>query len=397
MLISTIDNIGAILAVADWLSRTSLANQENALTMDTVLIALTKAYEIQGCFQIRNAFNKVGLDHTLLVKIASTAVVSWLLGLSELQTLDALSQAWMDSAPLRVYRQSPNAGPRKGWAAGDACMRATHLALLTKHGQPGAPTVLTTPRWGFYDTLFKGKEFQMPRPYESQVIENIFFKIHAAEGHAATAVEAAEIVGRQMRERGLAINRDILHIRVRTQEAAMIIINKQGVLHNSADRDHCMQYMIAVILFKGSMIEAQDYQDDSRWAEDPRVEELRKKIEMEETEQFTKDYHDQKTRTASNALQVTLQGGEKMNEVLVEYPVGHPWRQDTLGLVRLKFEKNVKEWFGGSKKAEEILRLASLDDKDFRAVSVCDFVDAFAAESDTLQPTSMNMNRRTGP
>ena len=373
------DNIGAILSVADWLSRTLISRNEQPLTMDTVLIALIKAYEIQGCFQTRNAFNKVGLDHTLLVKIASTAVVSWLLGLSEIQTLDALSQAWMDGAPLRVYRQSPNAGPRKGWAAGDACMRAIHLALLTKHGQPGAPTVLTAPKWGFYDTLFEGKAFQLPTSYGSTVIENIFFKIHAVEGHAATAVEAALEVSQILRQRSISIEKDVEHIRVRTQEAAMIIINKQGALHNPADRDHCMQYIIAVILLKGSMIEAKDYQDDSIWAQDPRVEDLRKRITMEETKQFTLDYHDKNKASASNALQVYLRGGQILNEVLVEYPVGHPWRSDTLGLVRTKFEKNVREWFGGQKNEEEILRLASLTEDDFRKVGVCDLVDAFAA------------------
>lgn len=361
------------------------------MNMDTVLLALIKAYEIQGCLQRRNAFNKVGLDHTILVKVASTAVVSWLLGLSESQTLDALSQAWMDGAPLRVYRQSPNAGPRKGWAAGDACMRAIHLALLTKNGQPGAPTVLTTPRWGFYDTLFKGQAFQLPFPYKCHVIKNIFFKIHAAEGHAASAVEAAVQVGQHMRERQLSVEKDIMHIRVRTQEAAMTIINKQGALHNSADRDHCMQYMVAVILLKGAMIEAQDYQDDSPWAQDHRVEELRKKIEMEETTQFTKDYHDVTKRSASNALQVTLNGGEKLDEVIVEYPLGHPWRPDTLDLVETKFKTNVRGWFGAGRKEEDILRLASLDENSFKAVPVCSFIDTFAASGEVADNESVPM------
>jgi len=379
-LISALDNIGAILAVADWLSRTSLARGETPLTVDTVLVALMKAYEIQGCFQIRNAFNKVGLDHTILVKIASTTVVSWLLGLSEAQTLDALSQAWMDGAPLRAYRQSPNTGPRKGWAAGDACMRAVHLALLTKNGQPGAPTVLTAPRWGFYATFFKGKEFQLPRPFGSWVIESIFFKIHAVEGHGASAIEAAAEIGQQLRARNLSPELDITHIRVRTQQAAMIIINKQGPLHNSADRDHCMQYMIAVVLLKGSMIDTADYQDDSPWARDPRVEVLRRKIELEEDMQFTLDYHDSKKSTASNALKVRLRDGSELDEVLVEYPVGHPWREDTIGLVKTKFERNVSEWFGKGEKAEAILKLASMKEDEFRSMNVDDLVDKFADE-----------------
>ena len=373
------DNIGAILSVADWRSRTSLSLGEKSLTMEAVLCALVKAYEIQGCFQIRNAFNKVGLDHTLLVKIASTAVVSWLLGLTEAQTLDALSQAWMDSSPLRAFRQSPNTGPRKGWAAGDACMRAVHLATLTKNGQPGAPTVLSNPSWGFYKTLFNGNQFQLPRPFKSWVIESVFFKIHTVEGHGASAIEAAETLGQQLRARGLSAERDIAHIRVRTQQAAMIIINKQGPLHNSADRDHCMQYMIAVVLLKGAMIETGDYQDSSPWARDERVECLRKKIELVEEMQFTLDYHDSRKRSASSALKVSLKDGLDLDEVLVEYPVGHPWREDTLELVKRKFEKNTRGWFGEGEKTDEILKLAGIEEEKFRSMNVCDFVDCWAA------------------
>ena len=351
--------------------------------MDTVLLAIIKAYEIQGCFQIRNSFNKVGLDHTILVKVASTAVVSWLLGLSESQTLDALSQAWMDGAPLRAFRQSPNTGPRKGWAAGDACMRAVHLALLTKRKQPGAPTVLTNRDWGFYATFFKGKEFELPRPFDSWVIESVFFKINTVEGHGASGVEAATEIGNQLRARNLSADRDVAHIRVRTQQAAMIIINKQGPLYNSADRDHCMQYMIAVVLLKGSMIEAADYQDTSPWARSASVEALRKKIELVEEPQFTKDYHNNKKRSASSALKVTLTDQTELDEVLVEYPVGHPWRDDTLGLVQAKFEKNVKMWFGDGAKGTAILRLATMHDQWFRKMSVCHFVDTFVPEVPT--------------
>lgn len=372
------DNLGAILAVADWLSRESLAGGKQPLTIRTVLIALTKAYEIQGCFQISNAFNKVGLDHTMLVKVAATAVTSWLLGLSEKQAQDALSQAWMDGAPLRAFRQSPNTGPRKGWAAGDACMRAVHLSLLTKHGQPGAPTILTTPRWGFYNTLFKGNKFQLPRPFKTWVIENVFFKIHAVEGHGASGIEAAEQIGRVLRARNLDPDKDIARIRVRTQQAAMIIINKQGPLHNSADRDHCMQYMIAVVLLKGSMIETRDYGDNSPWAKDPRVEALRKRIDLEEDPQFTADYHSREKGSASNALKVSLTDGTELDEVLVEYPVGHPWRDDTSGLVKAKFEHSVKSSFGDGEQSRGILKMASLDVEAFADIPVHEFVDRFA-------------------
>ena len=362
--------------MSDWLSRESLARGEQPLTIRAVLIALMKAYEIQGCFQIRNAFNKVGLDHTILVKVAATAVTSWLLGLSETQAQDALSQAWMDGAPLRAFRQSPNTGPRKGWAAGDASMRAVHLSLLTKHGQPGAPTILTTPRWGFYNTLFKGQEFQLPRAFKSWVIENVFFKIHAVEGHGASGIEAAEQIGQTMRARNLDPEKDIAHIRVRTQQAAMIIINKQGPLHNSADRDHCMQYMIAVVLLKGSMIESRDYGDDSPWARDPRVEALRKKIDLEEDAQFTADYHNREKACASSALKVTLTDGSDLDEVLVEYSVGHPWREDTVGLVKAKFERIVKVSFGDGEQTREILRMASLEEA-FADIPVYEFMDKF--------------------
>ena len=372
------DNLGAILAVTDWLSRESLARGKQPLTIRTVLTALVKAYEIQGCFQIKNAFNKVGLDHTMLVKVAATAVTSWLLGLSEIQAQDALSQAWMDGAPLRAFRQSPNTGPRKGWAAGDACMRAVHLAFLTKNGQPGAPTILTTPRWGFYNTLFQGQEFRLPRPFKSWVVENVFFKIHAVEGHGASGVEAAAQIGQTMRARNLDPDKDIAHIRVRTQQAAMIIINKQGPLHNSADRDHCMQYMIAVVLLKGSMIEARDYRDDSPWARDPRVEALRKRIDLEEDAQFTADYHNREKSSASSALKVSLTDGSDLDEVLVERPVGHPWRDDTMGLVKAKFEHNVKAMFGDGEQSRAILGMASLEEEAFAKIPVYEFVNKFA-------------------
>ena len=348
--------------------------------MEKVLLGLIKAYEIQGCFQIRNAFNQVGLDHTILVKIASTAVVSWLLGLTKNQAMDALSQAWMDSAPLRVFRQSPNTGPRKGWAAGDACMRAVHLAWLTQKGQPGAPTVLTTPRWGFYASLFRGREFELPRPFGTWVIESVFFKIHAVEGHGASAAEVALLLVKRLRQAGLSVE-DIAHIQVRTHQAAMIIINKQGPLHNAADRDHCMQYIVAVILWKGSMIESTDYQDKSPWAKDQNVENFRTRIDLVEDPQFTAHYHDKKKRSASSGLTVTLTNGTKMDEVLCEYPVGHPWREETTAAVREKLRVNVEGWYGQGEKTQSILELDQASEETIRSMPVCDFVDLFAGDS----------------
>ena len=361
--------------------------------MKTVLLGIVKTYEIQGCFQIRNAFNKIGLDHTILVRIASTAVVCHLIGCSESQTLAGVSHAFVDAGPLRIYRQSPNAGPRKGWAAGDACMRAVQLAFLAKTGQPGVPTVLSNPKWGFYNVMNHGKEFQLPKPYRNWVAETTFFKIHAAEGHAASAVEAALIISKELRAHiphGVwPIEEKISHVRVRTQKPAMIIINKQGALHNAADRDHCMQYMVAVVLLKGSMITAADYADDSQWASDPRVDILRSKIEMTEDPQFTVDYHNEKKRSGANALLLTLADGTKMEEVLVEYPTGHPWRDDTTGFVKEKFKSNVSGWFA-EQKVESIVRLAETELQEFMTMGVSKFVDAFSAGGgDFVSPASI--------
>lgn len=256
-------------------------------------------------------------------------------------------------------------------------MRAVHLAILAKKGQPGAPTVLTDPKWGLYTSLLHGKEFQLPKPFATWVVERVFFKIHATEGFAASAAEAALEIAQQIRSRklplGMSIADAINHIRVRTQKPAMIIINKQRPLHNAADRDHCMQYLIAVVLLKGSMVTSADYDDSSLWASDPRVEVLRRKIEMVEDEQFTADNHDDKKCTAANALQVTLLG-EVMEEVLVEYPAGHSWRDDTNGLVRQKFEENVRGLFKAGQ-AEEIIGLAELSVEEFEYMGVKDFMD----------------------
>ncbi|CCL98845.1 uncharacterized protein FIBRA_00851 [Fibroporia radiculosa] len=323
------DNIGAILPVADWLSREGNVN----ITMRDVLEAIIKAYEIQGCFQFKNAFNKVGIDHVVLVKIAASAVVSKLMGLTREQTNAAITQAFADGQPLRVYRQSPNTSPRKGWAAGDACMRAVHLVLMTKSGQPGYPTVLTAPKWGFYDTSFDGKPFVFPVAFGNTVIESYFIKLVAAEGHAISAVEAALSLSNQLRGR----LDQVRAIRIRTQEAAMTIIDKTGPLHNAADRDHCMRYMVAVTLLKGDWLTTKDYEDDAPWATDPRVDALRAKMTMEEDPQMTLDYHARKQRKCASAVSVTMEDGTLLDEVLVERPIGHPWREDTIDCTKAKF------------------------------------------------------------
>lgn len=372
------DNLGALISVSDWLSRTPTQNadlpQRPPPTLATLLCAQIKAYEIQGCFQIRNAFNKHGLDHTLLVKVASTAVTAWLLGLSELQTLAALSQAWQDGSPLRTFRQSPNTGPRKGWAAGDACMRAVHLALLTRAGQPGAASVLTDPRWGFYTTLFGGQPFELPRTYGSWVMESVFFKLIPAEGHGISAIEAAIELAKGMSQQGLDAEKDILNIHIRTQAAAFSIINKSGPLRNAADRDHCLQYMIAVVLLKGAVIETEDYSDDSPWAADGRVDALREKMTVVEDEGFTQDYHDHKVRSGANGIRIVLADGRELGEVVVKFPIGHPKRTDTLDMVKSKFRRNMSLLFE-SEKADEVIRAVEDDE-----MKVCDFINLFARD-----------------
>ena len=349
-------------------------NTENILTMKQVMIALIKAYEIQGCFQIKNAFNKVGLDHVILVKVASTAMVSWLLSLSKEQAKAALSHAWIDGHPLRVYRQAPNTGPRKGWAGGDACMRAVHIALLVKAGQPGVPTALTASKWGFYDVLFKGQAFDLPRPFGTWVVENIIYKVNTAEGHGMTAVEAALKISDNLKQLGLT-PKDIASIRVRTLEAAMVIINKQGPLHNAADRDHCLKYMIAVVLHKRSMIETDDYQDGSPWATDPEVEALRQKINLVEDLQFTRDYHDPNIRSICNALQVRLKNGTLLDEVTIKYPQGHPLHVDTSKLVHAKARRNLSLRLS-AERVDDIMHTTY--GQDFSSIPVSSFIDMFA-------------------
>src|SRR5712675_2281281 len=280
------DNLGGILAVADWLSRNG-----TPLAVRDVLTAMIKAHEIQGVIALQNSFNRVGLDHVVLVKVASTAVVAQMLGLSRDGIINAVSHAWLDGQSLRTYRHAPNTGSRKSWAAGDATSRAVRLALIAKTGEMGYPSALTAKTWGFYDVLFRGKPFRFPRPYGSYVMENVLFKISfPAEFHAQTAVECAMQLHPLVKDR-LA---DIARITIRTHESAIRIIDKQGPLDNPADRDHCIQYMVAVPLIYGRLTAA-DYEDNV--AEDPRIDQLRDKIVCVEDPAFTKDYHDPAKRS----------------------------------------------------------------------------------------------------
>jgi 2-methylcitrate dehydratase len=363
------DNLGGILAVADWLSR----NQKEPLTVKDVLTAMIKAHEIQGVIALENSFNRVGLDHVVLVKVASTAVVSQLLGLKYDEVVNAISQAWVDGQSLRTYRHAPNTGSRKSWAAGDATARAVRLALISKTGEMGYPSALTARTWGFYDVLFKGKAFKFQRRFGSYVMENVLFKIsYPAEFHAQTAVECAMSIFQQMKSAGKASD-DIKKIRIRTHEAAIRIIDKKGPLANPADRDHCIQYMVAVPLIFGRLTAA-DYEDDV--AKDPRIDSLRSKIVCVEDKRFTRDYHDPRKRSIANALTVEFKDGTRLKEVVCEYPIGHKRRRaEGMPILVQKFKTNLARRFP-EKQQKAILELC-LDAERLARTPVNEFVDLF--------------------
>src|SRR6266568_2096711 len=364
------DNLGGILATADWLSRNAIAAGSKPLTVHDVLTAMIKAHEIQGVIALENSFNRVGLDHVVLVKVATTAVVAQMLGLSRDGIVDAVSLAWVDGQSLRTYRHAPNTGSRKSWAAGDATARAVRLALIAAKGEMGYPSVLTAKIWGFYDVLFKGKPFTFQRPYGSYVMENVLFKIsYPAEFHAQTAVECAMTLHPQVRDRLDAIRR----ITIRTHESAIRIIDKTGPLTNPADRDHCIQYMVAVPLIFGRLTAA-DYEDHV--AADTRIDALRAKMICIEDKGFSKDYLDPDKRSIANAITVELDDGSKLNEVVVEYPIGHRRRREQgIPLLVEKFKTNLARRFP-AKQARAILDLA-LDGGRLASTPVHTFVDLF--------------------
>src|SRR6185312_8395861 len=365
------DNLGGILMVADWLGRNAKAAGKPGPTMADVLHAMIQAHEIQGCLALENSFNKVGLDHVVLVKVASTAVIAKMLGLSREQIIDAVSLAWVDGQSLRTYRHAPNTGSRKSWAAGDATSRAVRLALMVKAGEMGYPTALTAKTWGFYDASFRGKPFSFQRGYGSYVMENILFKISfPAEFHSQTAVEAAMTLHRTLQDMGRSAG-DIARVIIRTHEAAIRIIDKQGPLANPADRDHCIQYMVAVPLIFGRLTAA-DYEDDV--AADPRIDALREKIACVEDPQFSKDYLDPAKRSIANAVVVEFADGTRTPEIVVEYPIGHRRRRDE-GIPRLidKFRTNLARRFA-AKQQQAIVDVA-LDPQRLAALAVNEFVD----------------------
>ncbi len=331
------DNLAAILACADYVSRCNRANSRAALSIHDVLTAAIKAYEIQGVFALENSFNRVGLDHVILVKLASTALATQLLGGKRDEIINAISQVWVDGHALRSYRHAPNTGSRKSWAAADASSRAVQLALLTLRGEMGYPSALTAPQWGFYDVLFNGNAFSFKRPFGCYVIEHVLFKIsYPAEFHAQTAVECAMALHPQVKDRIEQIER----IELGTHESALRIINKLGPLYNYADRDHCLQYMVAVPLLFGHLT-AEDYQDE--FAADARIDALRAKMVVREEPQWSQDYHDPSKRSIANAVQVFFSDGSSTERVVVEYPIGHSRRRsEGIPLLEEKFVRAVQ-------------------------------------------------------
>ena len=362
------DNLGGILAMADYLSRQAVAAGKKPLVMRDVLTGMIKAHEIQGVIALENSFNRVGLDHVVLVKVASTAVVSSMLGLTRDEIINAVSNAWVDGQSLRTYRHAPNTGSRKSWAAGDATSRAVRLALMAAKGEMGYPSALSAKGWGFYDVLFKGKPFTFSRKFGSYVMENVLFKISfPAEFHAQTAVECAIRLHPQVKDRLDEIRKVV----ITTHESAIRIIDKQGPLNNPADRDHCIQYMAAIGLIKGNLTAA-DYEDSV--AADPRIDALREKMECVEHEPWSKDYLDPQKRSIANAIQVFFKDGSKTGNVAVEYPVGHRRRRkEGIPLLEAKFRSNLARRFPEKQRAA--IEALCRDQKKLETTPVHEFVD----------------------
>lgn len=364
------DNLGGILAVADYMSQKNIAAGKSPLIMRDVLEAMIMAHEIQGVLALKNSFNKVGLDHVVLVKVASTAVVTKLMGGTNEQIRDAISHAWLDGQSLRTYRHAPNAGSRKSWAAGDATSRAVRLAMITLSGEMGYPGVLSAPVWGFEDVLFKGEQLSLPQPFGSYVMENVLFKISfPAEFHAQTAVEAAVSLHPVIRDK----LDDIKTIEITTHESAIRIISKVGELNNPADRDHCLQYMVAIGLLKGNLV-AEDYEDDA--ASDPRIDVLRKKMVIKEDTRYSEEYHEADKRSIANRIKIHFVDGSTTDEVEVEYPIGHKRRREEgIPVLEQKFLKNLEITFD-SQKCEEIYTLCT-DQYSLENITVTDFQELF--------------------
>ncbi|MGB6220405.1 bifunctional 2-methylcitrate dehydratase/aconitate hydratase [Haloferula sp.] len=360
------DNLGGILMLADFLNRQGT----HQFTVRDILIAAIKAHEIQGVLALENSFNRVGLDHVLLVRIATTAVTAGMLGANRDQIINALSNAWIDGGALRTYRHSPNTGPRKSWAAGDATSRGVWHALMAVQGEPGYPSAITAKGWGFGDVLFEGKPITLSQPLGSYVMEKILFKISfPAEFHAQTAVEAAVTLHPEI------INRldGIARIHLDTHESAVRIIDKSGPLHNPADRDHCLQYMVAIGLLKGDLL-AEDYEDQV--AADPRIDQLRGLMEVTENPDYTRAYLNPDERSIANAIQIHFKDGTCTERIEVLYPIGHQRRRkDGIPLLMGKFETNLLRIFPEAR-AKEIYATCE-SQENLAKLPVDSFINSF--------------------
>lgn len=363
------DNLGGLLAVADYVSQ-----RGRVFTVQDLLHAMIQAHEIQGILALHNSFNRIGFDHVILVKVATAAVATHLLGGTHQQVLNALSNSWIDTGPLRTYRHAPNTGSRKSWAAGDATSRGVQLAMRVLQGEMGYPTALTAPRWGFYDTLFHGKPFVLSQPFGCYVMENILFKIaFPAEFHAQTAVECALHLHPEVKDRLDQIQK----IEIATHESAMRIIDKTGVLHNPADRDHCLQYMVAIGLIHGHLT-AHHYEDDV--AADPRIDRLRSVMEVKENPEYSRDYHDSSKRSIANAVKIVLKDGTVLGPVAIEFPLGHRRRrQEGLPLLFKKFEANLSTHYS----KEQTERICGLfqDHERLGGMAVAQFLESWVKNS----------------
>ncbi len=345
------DNLGAILSLGDYLSRKNIANGLEPLIMQDIFTWMIKAYEIQGVMALENSFNQRGIDHVILVKLASAAIAAGMLGCNEKQTINTISQVWCDIGPLRTYRHAPNTGSRKSWAAGDATSRGVFLAIQSLRGEMGYNTCLSAPKWGFYDRLWDGDRFKFQLPYGTYVIENVLFKVgYPAEFHGQSAVEAAIQLHPNVTDRLEEVER----AEIITQEAAIRIIDKKGPLHNPADRDHCLQYMVAIALMNGNVV-YEDYEDES--ASNPHIDMLREKMDVKEEPQYTRDYHDPEKRSITNSVQIFFKDGTKTEKNTIEYPLGHRRRRtEAIPLLEAKFYNNISTRYP-TKKVEGLIAL----------------------------------------
>lgn len=366
------DNLGGILAVADFVSRNNIVNGRSSLTLHEVLTAMIKAHEIQGILSLSNSFNRIGLDHVILVKIASTALITRMLGGNEEQIVNSLSHAIVDGHSLRTYRHAPNTSPRKSWAAGDATSRAVRLAMMTLQGELGLPSALSASKWGFYDVLFGGKKFKIPQAYGSYVMENILFKIsYPAEFHAQTAVECALKLHDKVENR----LEDIERIEIYTQEPATRIISKEGLLHNPADRDHCLQYVVAVSLIYG-FLTAECY--ENQFAQDLRIDSLRAKMHVKEDPRFTRDYYDPDKRAIGNSIRIFFNDETFTDTISIDYPLGHSRRREEgIPLLEKKFLNALNTHFS-KQQVQSIFELCSNQDQ-LERTPVIQFMDMLTA------------------